>query len=225
MRNSENKRGRFTAPIAHRPTDAPRPCVWQMPMILPLILALGACETTRPDDTTQAFRTPTQSVERLEPSRQIAQDADMDSEAAVYGISQIAEPVEDEDAIFQRQIPESAIMADKSDRLSVAQLKTYADRCGPGVTPPSGVDCSNLALRVERLFRSDDEVARALTVLDRLALREPEADTQARLFVQRAIASGALLVEEPEVPEPDNDELTPDVGSTIGAIISATGRL
>ena len=136
---------------------------------------------------------------------------------AVYGIRQIRGVAEPD--IAQRQIPQGAV----EDALTVAQLKAFADRCRTG-TPPPNLDCSGLKLRVERLFRNDDEVARALTVLDRLGTpEESRSDAQARLFVQRAIAQGALLPEPaPEPVEPD-DLPAPESSSLIEAIIATTG--
>ena len=141
----------------------------------------------------------------------------VDRADAVYGIRQIQGSLEPD--IAQRQIPQAAI----EDRLTVDQLKAFADRCRSGMPPP-GLDCSGIKLRVERLFRNDDEVVRALTVLDRLGTsEETPADMEARLFIQRAIAQGALLPDPP--PEPEEPDLpeAPDGTSLIDAIIATTG--
>ena len=55
------------------------------------------------------------------------------------------------------------------NQLSIEQLQVYADRCAPGRFQPSdGLDCSELSLRVKKVYRSEDEIQDALITLDRL---------------------------------------------------------
>ena len=182
-------------------------------------LAAGAC-AGGDAVSDMASRNPIPPEARMESvANPDLRDPALDPEAALR-IDQLPSQKSD---VFQRQIPQSAIAARPEDRLTVDQLRQFADRCQAGLPPPAGLDCSGLKLRVERLFRSDDEVARALTVLDRLGTpEESRADQQARLFVQRAIATGALLPEPP--PEPAPEEELPDAPvNLIDAIISTTG--
>lgn len=63
------------------------------------------------------------------------------------------------------------IMRSAGNNLTVDQLKVYADRCRPNSTQPvpAGLDCSEIRLRMKRVFRSDDKVAEALFTLNRLS--------------------------------------------------------
>lgn len=107
--------------------------------------------------------------------------------------------------------PQSGLPMAGGDPLSVGQLKTYADRCRTVTAPPPELDCAGLRLRVERLFRSDDDVVRALAVLDQLP-GDTERLTPAELFVRQAIISGALVPEPP--PEPEPEETPSDLPDT-----------
>ena len=112
-----------------------------------------------------------------------------------------------------------------TNKLSVEQLKAYADRCSPNAVtpPPQGLDCSEINLRVKRLRRSDDHVNDALITLDRLGrqntLDEGLNDLKngrpvSSLNVQ-AIASGIL-----ESAPTDPTELEGDIKIETGAIIA-----
>lgn len=54
--------------------------------------------------------------------------------------------------------------------LTVAQLRAYTDRCAPDAKNPlPAEDCSNIRLMLGSSMRSDDEIARALAILNRLS--------------------------------------------------------
>lgn len=86
-------------------------------------------------------------------------------------------------------------------QLTVEQLKAYADRCVPGKSSYNkDIDCSELSLRLKKVFRSDDKVAEALITLNRLGRSdnrknisdELEGNNDNLSLSARAIASGAL---------------------------------
>lgn len=115
------------------------------------------------------------------------------------GIDQI--PVGDA-ALSAPQINESN--GSEPVRLTIDQLREYRDRCAPDAKskPPADYDCSQSRLRVRRAFRSDDDLARALAVLDQLAHPQDERSLTGRGGRSRksiessegalAAASGAL---------------------------------
>lgn len=120
-------------------------------------------------------------------------------------------------------------------QLTVDQLKAYADRCAPGQSASTAdIDCSELSLRVRRVFKSDDRIADALITLNRLGRNETKKSVQNELnnnrgdlsFSAQAIASGALG-SEPVQPE-DAEQIPEDlegllnqmgIGVNAGAII------
>ena len=111
-------------------------------------------------------------------------------------------------ALDTQQIP-----SDQPARnLTVAQLRAYQDRCAPdaGSPPPPNLNCEELRLRIERTFRSDDEVANALATLDRLTAPET-SDLLSRLengdlrgLDAQAVASGTISPESGQ-PSPEDD--------------------
>ena len=110
--------------------------------------------------------------------------------------------------------------------LSVEQLRTYVDRCSPsagGAAFAPGVDCSEITLRVERLFRNDNEVIEALSVLDRIGTPDRRTGSDAELFVQRALASGAISVGGPLTESEPEEEIDAALqGFDTEAIVAAT---
>jgi len=105
----------------------------------------------------------------------------------------------------------------EAEQLTVNQLKVYADRCSPNAKelPPKDLDCSELNLRVKRLYKSDDEVVGALVTLDRLgrndtidsALEDLKDGRPGSSFSSQAIAGSVTLPQTPEPTEnPDNLE-------------------
>ena len=104
-------------------------------------------------------------------------------------------------------------------QLTVEQLQAYADRCAPNSSLPQGdVDCSELSLRVKKVFHSDNIIQEALITLDRLGRNGVENTGQNELeqnirnlsYSAQGIASGFLepapteLVIEPETDNLDN---------------------
>ena len=120
--------------------------------------------------------------------------------------------------------------ADK-DQLKVHQLKGYVDRCSPNATqsPHQGLDCSELKLRVKRLFRSDDELGEALVTLDRLgrndninnAVQDLEGGRLDLSFNSQAIA-GSLSTSQTPAP-PEKEESLGDILNENGLSINAGG--
>ena len=98
--------------------------------------------------------------------------------------------------------------------LTVGQLKDYADRCGPEArrAPPAGLDCSDLKLRMERVFKSDDAVARALVTLGQLSQAPTGTSVEAN-----ALAGGLL---DGEVAQ---STLTDTTSNDITAFLEANG--
>ena len=99
--------------------------------------------------------------------------------------------------------------------LTIGQLKAYADRCIPdaNMPPPPDLDCSELKLRIDRTFKTEDALADALAVLDRLG-RSDNADEVARRLNNgelassldaQAIANGIL---DPSIPRPEDITLS-----------------
>lgn len=120
-----------------------------------------------------------------------------------------------------------------TNRLSVEQLKAYADRCSPNAVtpPPQGLDCSEINLRIERMLQSDDLVNDALITLDRLGRNRTIDDNLEDLkngrpgssLNSQAIAGGILdpVTPTPTEPEPNTLDLLKENGVNfdIGAII------
>lgn len=120
-----------------------------------------------------------------------------------------------------------------ANKLSVEQLKAYADRCSPNAVtpPPQGLDCSEINLRIERMLQSDDLVNDALITLDRLGRNKTIDDNLADLkngrpgssLNSQAIAGGILdpVTPAPTEPEPNTLDILKENGVNfdIGAII------
>lgn len=116
-----------------------------------------------------------------------------------------------------------------TNKLTVEQLRAYADRCSPNAVfpPPQGLDCSEVNLRMKRLMRSDDRVTDALVTLDRLGRNNTINDTLEDLkdgrpsgaFNSQAIAGGILDPITPPTPEPE--ENLEDILKNNGLDISA----
>ena len=90
------------------------------------------------------------------------------------------------------------------------RLKSYADRCVPGKsTYQPDLDCSELSLRLKKVFRSDDKISEALFTLDRLGRsvskssvsNELERNSDNLSLSAQAVASGSLNTPPPELPE------------------------
>lgn len=124
-------------------------------------------------------------------------------------------------------------------QLTVDQLIAYADRCAPNQQiKETSIDCSELSLRVRRVFKTEDRVTAALVTLNRLGrneLSESAEDELARndkdlSFSAQAIASGALETYQPAQPEQPvvSDELESflneiGLGLNAGAIVQSGG--
>lgn len=102
-------------------------------------------------------------------------------------------------------------------QLTVEQLQAYVDRCSPGRFLPQGdLDCSELSLRVKKVFQFDDIIQNALITLNRLGRNGIEKTGQNELeqnsrnlsYSAQGIASG-LLEHTPSEPiqEPQADNL------------------
>lgn len=104
-----------------------------------------------------------------------------------------------------------------ANKLSVDQLKAYADRCAPNAVspPPSGLDCSELNLRIDRMLNSDDLVNDALVTLDRLGRNNTIDENLEGLkngrpgssINSQAIAGGILDPVTPLPTEIENDSI------------------
>lgn len=124
-------------------------------------------------------------------------------------------------------------------QLTVDQLIAYADRCAPNQqSKRSDIDCSELSLRVRRVFKTEDRVAEALITLNRLGrnqISETAEDQLARnsrnLSVSaQAIASGTF---EAGQPLPTDQPIVSDalenflndigLGVNAGAIVQSGG--
>lgn len=102
-----------------------------------------------------------------------------------------------------------------ANKLTVEQLRAYADRCSPDALfpPPQGLDCSEVNLRMKRLMRSDDRVTDALVTLDRLGRNNTINDTLEDLkdgkpggsLNSQAIAGGILDPVAPPAPPPEEN--------------------
>lgn len=145
------------------------------------------------------------------------------SQPTSINISQISP---ENSTLDTRQINSSA----DTNQLTVNQLRTYADRCSPNATlpPPKDLDCSELNLRVKRLFRSNDKITDALILLDRLgrndsvdnALEDLEDGLPGNSLNSQAIAGG-LLDPPPPAPPPDVEENLEDFLNQNGLAINA----
>jgi len=64
-------------------------------------------------------------------------------------------------------------------QLTVDQLRIYADRCLPDsqLSPPDGLDCSEINLRMKTLLRDEDKVINALVTLGQLGRNDTLART------------------------------------------------
>ena len=128
----------------------------------------------------------------------------------------------------------------EAEQLTINQLKVYADRCSPNATelPPKGLDCSELNLRVKRLYKSDDDVTEALVTLDRLgrndnidnidsALKDLEDGKPGLSFNSQAIAGSVTTPQTPAPTESQEnlEEFLNENGLSInaGAIIANRG--
>lgn len=117
---------------------------------------------------------------------------------------------------------------DESRQVSVDQLQAYKDLCADAVTPPpEGIDCSEMRLRVERAFESEDDFDRALLLLDSLT-RQSLRDDDTRLV--DAVRDGRNFSYSPELlmgadtvapPQPDPPEagLSPEAAAALEAIV------
>lgn len=117
------------------------------------------------------------------------------------------------DQALSLQAPQISAQVDVN-QLTVDQLRIYADRCSPKakLPQPKDLDCSELGLRVKRVFRSNDNIAEALITLDRLgrndtgvnALEDLEDGRPGASFSSQAIAGGLLGTDNlpPERVEP-----------------------
>lgn len=178
-------------------------------------LLLISCETTgATGDTAYRDNSVSQQSMHSTPNR---------SEPSSINMSQISSA---NATLDTRQIS-SAV---DTDQLTVNQLRTYADRCSPNAKrpPPQGLDCSELNLRVKRLFRSDDKITDALILLDRLgrndtidnALEDLEDGSPNYSLNSQAIAGG-LLDPSPPPPPPDPEENLEDYLNQNGLTINA----
>jgi len=102
------------------------------------------------------------------------------------------------------------------DQLTIDQLRAYSDRCSPqaNLSAPKGLDCSELSLRVKRIFNTDDKVTEALITLDRLgrndtlnrALEGLENGLPGQSLKGQAIAGGLVDPAPPPMPtEPEEN--------------------
>ena len=158
------------------------------------------------------------------------QKASQEDKVSTTHVNQIGQQ---SSALDAPQISSSVV----AEQLTVDQLKVYADRCSPNAKklPPEDLDCSELNLRVKRLYKSDDEVVEALVTLDRLgrndtidsALADLKDGQPGSSFSSQAIA-GTVTSPQPPDPIETQDNLEDFLnGSGVpvntGAIISNRG--
>lgn len=123
-------------------------------------------------------------------------------------------------------------------QLTVEQLKTYADRCVPGKsTYRDDIDCSELSLRLKKVFRSDDKINEALFTLDRLGRSVSNSSVSNELdrnygdlsHSAQAVAGG---LQDPSPVEPPEDAISDDLekflnqnglGINAGIIVNSGG--
>ena len=157
--------------------------------------ASGSSETGPETGETLAYQN------AVDPASRDFRMADPGKNAYGTAIDQISNTQEQLTAAQIRPAPDT-------EQLTVGQLRTYADRCmaGTDLMPPPDLDCSELKLRIDRTFETEDDLADALAVLDRLG-RADNADDVARRLNNRkfdqsqdaqAIANGIL---DPAVPQ------------------------
>lgn len=86
------------------------------------------------------------------------------------------------------------------DAITAEQLRTYADRCAPDAAAPAPAEiCDELRLMIKRRYKSDDELNRALNVLENLG-RGGEADA---LLLRSGLSDGMLPPEVLQKPAAD----------------------
>lgn len=178
-------------------------------------LLLISCETTRSTGETE-------NKEQAALSQSAYATPHYDEPSSI-NISQISSA---NATLSTRQIASPADV----DQLTVNQLRTYADRCSPNATlpPPQDLDCSELNLRVKRLFRLDNKITDALILLDRLgrndsvnnALEDLEDGLPGKSLNSQAIAGG-LIDPTPPAPPPDPEENLEDYLNQNGLAINA----
>lgn len=89
------------------------------------------------------------------------------------------------------------------NKLTIDQLKNYADRCLPNAKLPSKqIDCTDLKLRMTHVFKNDDKVIEALTTLNRLGTTNLNNNST---FNTHAIASGTLNDQGVSTPTVTNE--------------------
>jgi|GEM_PF-4678737 len=182
--------------------------------IMALSVLLSSCASSVPPNAAEDIPVrPERSSVKLDKhsTSSIAQITNKDQEEAAYQIvrSQTDEP------------------------LTVRQLQNYVDRCGPqssGVQPTK-IDCSELGLRIKKVYKTEDQVVDALITLDRLGrnasaedvsddLRDGRADNSLNA---QAIASG-IFEPAPPAPEAPPPEEVEDIitNGLVDAIIANT---
>ncbi|WP_409431960.1 hypothetical protein ACJ3XI_06970 [Litorimonas sp. RW-G-Af-16] len=104
------------------------------------------------------------------------------------------------------------IMTSARNNLTIDQLKVYADRCRPdaNLPVPADLDCSEIRLRMKRVFKSDDKVAEALFTLNRLSqTSQPDSDIDGDFTYgslnSQAVAGQVLQDNALSAPEPEAD--------------------
>lgn len=65
---------------------------------------------------------------------------------------------------------------DGNQQASMDQLRTYKDLCADAVQPPDDIDCSEMRLQIERAFETEDDLDRALLLLDSLTRQSGLSD-------------------------------------------------
>ncbi len=135
------------------------------------------------------------------------------------GIEQIS-PKEAEEIAAQIAAAQIAAVGPDGEEvvLSVEQLREYRDRCAPDAKtpPPPGYDCSEARLRIRRAFRSDDDLARALAIIDLLGRPEARRNLQGlpiasalSLDAQQAVAGGAIDLNAPTALTTSGGQMDP----------------
>ena len=154
--------------------------------------------------------TDTASINVASPQLELAPIGKVEQKASQLHINQIATANTD---LKARQILSKVDAA----QLTVKQLQAYVDRCAPGRSLPQGdLNCSELSLRVKKVFQADDIIQNALITLNRLGRNgientgqnELEQNSRNLSYSAQGIANG-LLEHMPTAPvqEPQTDNL------------------
>lgn len=187
-----------------------------MTSCLCLVLAAAACESVDP----KPVRTYSPAPDAIsEASRNVT--TSREQKAGGAAIDQIETTMDDE-------IGQLIVELD-AGQITINQLRAYKDLCdtSDGGEVPEGIDCSEMRLVMERAFKDETELEKALLLLDSLS-RNDGKNPNARLAED--FSGGTNFNYSPELlmgtptepaapPDTGTQDLPPGAESTIQAII------